>query len=862
MGFPRFVLYSFVIISLLFPHFCFSQIIFKELPGYKFNYSEKDLLDITETRSVISLDGKWQVYAANDKEQKKIVVDVPSIFEGDGILVFEKAFSLSKEQISNNEFKIYFLGLNYSADISVNNVIIYRHTGGRFPFNIDLPKDIIKFDRYNILSVKLNYKADAENTIPVKQGFLLPKNYGGIFGDIYLQLFPNIFINDPDISYKYDPRSNKVKFVLSSKIENKDFVTKDSLGGNDLLDLKIVFQSASGGSSSVQDQSFQLNRNKEKSLTEYFELSSPVLWSPSNPQSYNVSFNLYRNGRLIDIVNRKVSVYSITPSKESLLFNGSNFTIEGVTYIPSNYEYGSMLTIDQMEKDIRLIKESGFNCIRFSKIIPNPYYLVLCEKVGLLAFVELPLNLIPGKLSRDPNFIQRSQNYLNNFIKSYKRYSVIGAVGLGSSYLPGVESQINLLNSLADLTKKQIHALTYASFAKFNISRLDNLDLYGLEFINALPNQFHSQILDLKTELGAGSVFISDATYTVNAGNSDGYVNKYTYEAQASYFDQVIDYCNSTPLSGYFLNTMFDYRGEYSSLITGYNKENIYHIGLVGEDRENSRLALKVVSAKLHNSEKVTIPIGSKKDDAPMIFIVFGIVLAILFSGLINSGRKFREDTSRALLRPYNFFADVRDQRLISGMQSNILAVLIAAVSGLMISNLLYYLRDNLFFEKTILAFGSHGILKTINYLAWHPVLSILWLSVASFIILVFLSILVKAGAFFVRNRVYFSSAYFTVIWSFLPLMLLIPVGIILYRVLSADVGNTYVYLALILFTLWIFYRLMKGIYVIFDVNAGSVYFYSLLLIALVFTSTIIYYEMSNSVIEYLQITLKLFNIL
>lgn len=861
MGFPKYFLFFFTIILLLFPHFSYSQIIFKELPGYKFNFSERDLLDITETRNVISLDGRWQVYAANDKEQKKVVVEVPSIFEGDGVLVFEKAFTLSNDQINNNKFKIYFLGLNYSADISVNNIIIYRHTGGRFPFNIDLPKDILKYGKNNILSIKLNYKADAENTIPVKQGFLLPKNYGGIFGDIYLQLYPNISINDPDISYKFDPKSNKAKFVLTSKIENKDFVSKDSIGGNDQFDLKIVFQSSSG-SISAPDQTFQINRNKEKLISQSFEMSSPVVWSPTNPQSYTVTFDLYKNGRLIDKVNRKVSVYSLQPTQEALSLNGSNFIIEGVTYIPSNYEFGSMLTMDQMERDIRQIKEAGFNCIRFSHIIPNPYYLVLCEKMGLFAFIELPLNLIPGRLSSDVNFIQRSQNYLNNFLKSYKRYSIIGAIGLGSSYLPGVDSQINLLNTLAEITKKQVNTLTYASFAKYNIPKLNNIDLYGLEFINTLPNQFFSQIQDLKNELGTGRVFISEATYTVNSGNSDGYVNKFTYEAQAAYFDELIEYFNSNPLAGYFLNTMFDYRGEYSSLITGYNRDNIYHIGLVGEDRENNRLALKVVSAKLHNSEKVTIPIGSKKDDSPMIFIVFGIFLAILVGGLVNSGRKFREDASRALLRPYNFFSDVRDQRLISGMQSNILGIVISAISGLLISNILYYLRENLLFEKTILAFGSHGILKTINYLAWHPVFSILWLTLASFMFLILLTILVKAGSFFVRNRIYYSTSYFTVIWSFLPLLLLIPLGIILYRLLSADVANGYVFFAIIIFTVWIFYRLMKGIYIIFDVNAGSVYFYSLLLIALVFSSTILYYEMNNSVIEYLQITLKLFNIL
>jgi beta-galactosidase len=862
MGFPRLFLYFISLFSILIPHFSYAQIIFKELPGYKFNYSEKDLIDITETRNIISLDGRWQVYNASDKEQKRVKVEIPSVFNGDGVLVFEKAFTLTKEQISNNKFKIYFLGLNYSADISVNNIIIYRHTGGRFSFNLDLPKDIITPDKNNILSVKLNYKADAENTIPVKQGFLLPKSYGGIFGDIYLQLLPNISINDPDISYKYDSKTNKARFVLSSKIENKDFSSKDTIAREDIFNLKVIFQSPSGSTSIVPDQTFQISRNKEKNLIQNFEISAPALWSPLNPQSYVISFFLYHNGNIIDRVNRRVSVYSVVPTKDSLLFNGSNFTMEGVTYIPSNYDYGNMLTFEQMENDIKLIKETGFNCVRFSKVIPNPYYLILCERIGLLAFVEVPLNLIPGKLSGDLNFIQRSQNYLNNFLKSYKRYSIIGAIGLGSSYLPGVESQISLLNSLAGITKKQAQILTYASFARYNISKLDNVDLYGLEFINTLPNQFYSEIQNLKNELGAGKVFISEATYTVNSGNSDGYVNKYTFEAQAAYFDNLIDYVSSNLISGYFLNTMFDYRGEYSSFITGYNRDNIYHIGLSGEDRGNNRIALKVVSAKLHNTEKVTIPIGSKKDDSPMIFIVCGIFLAIVLGGLVNSGRKFREDSSRALLRPYNFFADVRDQRLISGLQSNVLVILVSAISGLLISNLLFYFKGNLVFERTILAFGSHGILKFFNYLAWRPLLSILWLSVATFIVLIIITLLIKVGSLFVRNRVYYSSAYFTVIWSFLPLLLLIPLGIILYRVLSADIANIYIYFALIIFSIWIFYRLMQGIYVIFDVNSGSVYFYSLLLIALVLSSIIIYYEISNSVIEYMQITLKLFNII
>ena len=92
--------------------------------------------------------------------------------------------------------------------------------------------------------------------------------------------------------------------------------------------------------------------------------------------------------------------------------------------------------------------------------------------------------------------------------------------------------------------------------------------------------------------MGKGKVFISGATYAVNQGNSDGYVNKYSYEAQAKYFDDLTDYSDKDSVAGYFINSMFDFRGDYASLICGYNKDNIYHLGIVGEDRNTDRIGL------------------------------------------------------------------------------------------------------------------------------------------------------------------------------------------------------------------------------------------------------------------------------
>ncbi len=861
MGFPKYILLTSIIFFLFLP-FTRAQIVFKELPGYRIADNDSLFLDITPKRNIIPLNGTWKVHPAGDEKAQKVSVTVPSVFHGEGELIFEKSFTISVKDFKKYQMKLVFFGINYSADISVNKNIIYRHPGGEFPFQVDLPKDILNIDKSNILSVKLYYNLDSENTIPVKQRFLFPHNFGGILRDVYIHLIPNISLRDIDVSYKYYPGSRSASMQVNCRAEDKEFSKPaDSLAVNNELTYRINVTAPDGSVLKNQvETKFTLIPNKDKIFSNNFVLTKPELWSASTPVSYIISLELWRGDSLLDVSRRTAALYSLTTGNDSLIFNGEGFELKGVTYLPSNGEYGNLESYADMEKDISLIKGTGFNAVRFSKIVPHPYLLQLCERYGILALIEVPINSIPEALAQSSNFIERSKNFLLNFIRGYRQYSAVAAVGLGSGYHPELDAHNQLINRLENDLKHDWDVLAYASFAGFRINAADSLDLYGVELLNTPIGDIADFIDTLKSDIGEGKVFISSATYTVNAGNTDGYINKYSYEAQAKYFEEIINYSMNNGLAGFFINSMFDYEGDYPSLINGYSKENLYNIGLAASNSNTNRLAYKVVYAKLHNIEAVTIPIGSKKDNAPMVFIIFGLFLALVMGVLVNSGRKFREDSSRALLRPYNFYADVRDQRIMSGYHSTILGFVIAAILALLISNILFYLRDSILFERILLAFGSPKLLSTFSYLAWHPVLSLLWITLIFIIFVPLLAIMIKATSFFVRTKVFISSIYYTTIWSLLPMVLLIPVGIILYRMLSADVANAYIYAGLILFLLWSFYRLIKGIYVIFDVNPGTVYFYSILLVLLIAGGFILYYQVTNSVIDYMKLVFSQIN--
>jgi hypothetical protein len=862
MGFPNFIR-SLISIFIVLAGTSFSQIIFKELHEYKLDFSDSVFFDLSETRSIISLNGSWSVYSAEEKEVKKTTVSVPSVFKGDAGLIFERSFNLTKEQVSDNRIKIFFLGLNYYADIMVNNIVIYRHRGGAYPFIVELPRDILNAEQSNILDVKLSYSLNSENTIPVKQRFLFPGSYGGIIRDIYLHLIPNISITETGFSYNLDLKLNKVLLSINTKVENRDFrIIPDSLYTPEDFEISVtVYEPGRSDFVKSKEQTFQLNRNEEKHFSSSIALSRPLLWTPGSPQSYYIEISLTRGDEIIDMVRREQSIYFLSSRDDNIMLNNQKFDLKGVTYVPSFGEYGNLATLSQMEEDIELIAAAGFNSVRFVKSVPHPYYLRLCEKYGLLSFLEIPVNYIPSALSSDPDFIDISKDYLSGFIKGYKEFWKFSAIGLGSSYLPDLEEHRLLINQLNSIAKRETGLLTYASFAGRDFSLKNNIDLYGIEIAGSSINKDTIGLNLLLEQLGRGKVFISEATYFVNAGNTSGYVNNYSYEAQAKYFDDFLDIFSKDYTAGYFINSMFDYRGDFASFISGYNENNIYRIGLVGEDRKTDHLSYKVVKSKLRNSERVTIPIGNKQESAPMAFVLIGIALALIIGILVNSGRKFREDASRALLRPYNFFSDIRDQRIISSYQSAVMAIVIAVVIGLTGSSFLFFHRNDIVFEKIILSFGSTSLMGMICNLAWNPFITVIWLSISFCVLLLVMISVVKISSLFVKSRVYFNSICYAVVWALLPFVLLIPVGIILYRVLEANVVNTYVYVMLGFFALWVFYRLMKGIYVIFDVASGSVYLYSIVIVVIALAGVVLYYELKNSFIDYLFLTFKQYNI-
>ena len=75
------------VLALFAFQFSFSQVVFREVPEYQIRSGDSLFFDISQTRSIISLNGNWTVRPADDENAPKTKISVPSIFEGEGELV-------------------------------------------------------------------------------------------------------------------------------------------------------------------------------------------------------------------------------------------------------------------------------------------------------------------------------------------------------------------------------------------------------------------------------------------------------------------------------------------------------------------------------------------------------------------------------------------------------------------------------------------------------------------------------------------------------------------------------------------------------------------------------------------------------
>ena len=114
-----------------------------------------------------------------------------------------------------------------------------------------------------------------------------------------------------------------------------------------------------------------------------FSLKSPVLWSAENPYLYRMTFET--DG---EAISERVGVRELAVKNAVVYLNGSPIKIKGVNRHDSDPVTGFAVTREQMETDLKLMKQANINAIRTSHYPNAPVFPQLCDQYGFYLIAE------------------------------------------------------------------------------------------------------------------------------------------------------------------------------------------------------------------------------------------------------------------------------------------------------------------------------------------------------------------------------------------------------------------------------------------------------------------------------------------
>jgi len=270
-----------------------------------------------------------------------------------------------------------FGAVDYKATVWINGELICEHHGGYTPFSCDITESLRP---ENVLVVR------AQDTLskaqPRGKQYWQPKPEGiyytratGIWQTVWIEPVSPFHLTY--VRFYPDVRRSRVKVVVGMS------------GRNDSTQIRARFTLANDAASGVQVAETKLPAANDETAFEMW-LKDPRLWSPDEPNLYNVILELQEDGKIHDRALAYFGMRSITCENGQVLLNGEPCRLRFV--LDQGYFPDGVYTAPNDEtfrRDVEVVKELGFNGVRKHQKIEDPRYYYWCDKLGLLVWGEM-----------------------------------------------------------------------------------------------------------------------------------------------------------------------------------------------------------------------------------------------------------------------------------------------------------------------------------------------------------------------------------------------------------------------------------------------------------------------------------------
>ena len=346
-------------------------------------------------RKLISLNDQWQFRKDEGPNQniniphtwnvQDVLDDEPGYYRGLGIYTRNLKFD---ESAKGKQIFLIFNGVGQEAEVLINGKSAGKHMGSYNRFVVPIT-DFLNF-KNDLLEVRVTNRFN-ENIPPLTADFTF---FGGIYRNVNRLMTDavhfsqsesgssGVFINTPQVT------------TNSATVKVSTYVKNDAATDKKIRVLQQLYDDE-GRLITKEVVEVNLKKGENKSIVQKLKpIKSPLLWSPEKPYLYRLVSQILdaKTEKTIDQVSNPIGFrWFKFDANEGFFLNGKPLKLIGASRHQDYENLGNAVPDALQIRDVELLKEMGGNFLRVAHYPQDPVILEACDRLGILASVEIPV---------------------------------------------------------------------------------------------------------------------------------------------------------------------------------------------------------------------------------------------------------------------------------------------------------------------------------------------------------------------------------------------------------------------------------------------------------------------------------------
>ena len=284
--------------------------------------------------------------------------------------LYKYSFQVPAEWKNRKKF-IVFEGSMTDTELKINGKSAGEiHQGAFYQFRYDIT-DKLKFGQTNLLEATVS-KMSADKSVNSAERFADYWVFGGIFRPVYLEAFPEEYVERVTIDAKAD--GSFAMDVFPKNLKGKRTLTAE------LIDAK----------NTIVATSTSVVNTKDSLVTLSCKVANPNCWTAETPNQYSVRISLKEGKNELYSTTQKFGFRTIEIRQgDGIYLNGTKIKMKGINRHAFWPETGRSLNNQINLDDVKLTKAMNMNAVRCSHYPPDQVFLDYCDSLGLYVLDEL-----------------------------------------------------------------------------------------------------------------------------------------------------------------------------------------------------------------------------------------------------------------------------------------------------------------------------------------------------------------------------------------------------------------------------------------------------------------------------------------